>query len=128
MAATGSLQRILSVARKEAVHIRRDPAAFFFALALPMIQMFMLGYAIDTNVRHIRTVVLDECCTQETKDLLKSFENSEDFTIIDYVRTEADLQQAIVAGRAKVGIHIPEDYSRRLDMKQTAQVLILVDG
>src|SRR5436853_6916958 len=112
MSLAASLQRIASVARKEAVHIRRDPATFFFALALPIIEMFMLGYAIDTNVRHIHTVVLDECCTQETKDLLKSFENSEDLTIIDYVRTDADLHEAIVAGRAKVGIHIPEDYSR----------------
>ena len=40
---TGSLQRIYSVARKEAVHIRRDPVTFFFALMLPMLQMFMLG-------------------------------------------------------------------------------------
>src|SRR5262245_1650854 len=128
MAATGSLQRIFSVARKEAVHIRRDPVTFFFALMLPMLQMFMLGYAIDTNIRHIHTFVFDECRSQETKELLKSFENSEDFDIKGYVQSEAELQEAIVAGRAKVGIHIPEDYSRRLDMKQTAQVLILVDG
>jgi ABC-2 type transport system permease protein len=128
MALNGSLQRIFSVARKEAVHIRRDPVTFFFALALPMLQMFMLGFAIDTNVRHIQTLVLDECRTQETAQLLESFINSEDFDIIGYVQNEAQLQEAIVAGRAKIGIHIPEDYSRRLDMKQTAQVLILVDG
>ena len=125
---TGSLQRIFSVARKEAVHIRRDPVTFFFALAIPILEMFMLGYAIDTNVRHIHTLVLDECRTQETEQLLRSFVNSEDFTIIGYVRTEMELHEAIVAGRAKVGIHIPEDYSRRLDMGQTAQILIVVDG
>ena len=38
---TGPLQRIFSVARKEAVHIRRDPMTFFFALALPLVEMFM---------------------------------------------------------------------------------------
>src|SRR5262249_51753105 len=128
MPVNGTLQRIYSVARKEAVHIRRDPVTFFFALALPMLQLFLLGYAIDTNVRHIRTLVFDECRTQESAQLLQSFENSEDFTFVGYAASEAELQEAIVAGRVKVGIHIPEDYSRRLDMKQTAQVLILVDG
>src|SRR5881396_3048859 len=102
MSMTGSLQRIFSVARKETVHIRRDPVTFFFALALPMLQMFMLGFAIDTNVRHIHTLVLDECRTQETAQLLQSFINSEDFDIIGYVQTEAELQQAIVSGRAKI--------------------------
>jgi ABC-2 type transport system permease protein len=125
---TGSLQRIFSVARKESVHIRRDPVTFFFALALPLVEMFMLGYAIDTNVRNIRTVVLDQCKTQETDQLLRSFVNSEDFRIIGSVNTEAELYQAIVSGKAKVGIMIPEDYSRRTTMGQTAQIMILVDG
>src|SRR5439155_5450924 len=98
MSFAASLQRIASVARKEAVHIRRDPVTFFFALALPIIEMFMLGYAIDTNVRHIKTMVLDECRTQESAQLLQSFENSEDFNIVGYVRTEAALHEAIVAG------------------------------
>jgi ABC-2 type transport system permease protein len=128
MILTGSLQRIFSVARKEAVHIRRDPTTFFFALALPLVEMFMLGYAIDTNVRHIRTVVLDQCKTQESYWLLKSFENSEDFNIVGSVATEDELNRAIISGKAKVGIWIPEDYSRRLHMGQTAQLLIKVDG
>ena len=114
--------------RKEAVHIRRDPTTFFFALALPLVEMFMLGYAIDTNVRHIRTVVLDQCKTQESYWLLKSFENSEDFNIVGSVATEDELNRAIISGKAKVGIWIPEDYSRRLHMGQTAQLLIKVDG
>ncbi len=128
MILTGSLQRIFSVARKEAVHIRRDPTTFFFALALPLVEMFMLGYAIDTNVRHIRTVVLDLCKTQQTDLLLRSFVNSEDFNIIGSVDTEDELNRAIISGRAKVGILIPENYSRRLEMGETAQILIKVDG
>jgi ABC-2 type transport system permease protein len=124
----GSMQRIYSVARKETVHIRRDPATFFFALALPLVEMFMLGYAIDTNVRHIRTVVLDQCRTQQSEQLLRSFENSEDFNFIGRVDTDAQLYDAIVSGKAKVAIKIPEDYSRRLEFGQTAQVLVMVDG
>ena len=51
---SGSYQRLFSVARKELIHIVRDSMTLFFTLFLPVMQMFMLGYAIDTNVRHVR--------------------------------------------------------------------------
>jgi ABC-2 type transport system permease protein len=116
------------VARKEFLHILRDPMTLFFTLFIPIVEMFMLGYAIDTNVRHVRTVVLDLARTQESRVLLQQFENSEDFTIVREVFTDEALSEEIVAGRARVGIKIPEDYSRRLLAGETAQVLILVDG
>src|SRR5262249_35406277 len=81
-----------------------------------------------TNVRHIRTVVLDQARTQESRQLLESFENSEDFTIVREVFTEPALTEAIVSGDARVGIMIPENYSRRLQGGTTAQLLVLVDG
>src|SRR5262249_54183485 len=129
MAATISLQRIVSVTRKEMIHILRDPATLFFALFIPVLELFMLGYAIDTNVRNIRTVVLDQARTQESRELLRRFVATDDFKIVrGEVFREEDLTEAIVAGTAQVGIKIPEDYSRRLQAGDTAQVLILVDG
>ncbi len=121
-------RRLGSVARKELLHLRRDPATLFFALFIPVLELFMLGYAIDTNVRHVRTVVLDQARTQESRQFLQMFENSEDFDIVEIVYREADLTEAIVDGRARVGIMIPEDYSRQLQAGQTAQILVLVDG
>lgn len=123
-----SLRRTLSVARKEFLHMLRDPGTLFFALAIPVLELFMLGYAIDTNVRHIRTVVLDECRTQESRALLAAFENSDQFDVVELVDRGDDLTQRIVAGSAHVGIKIPEDYSRRIAAGETAQVLVLVDG
>src|SRR5260370_10496612 len=128
MPTTFSLQRLASVARKEFLHIIRDPMTLFFTLFIPIIELFMLGYAIDTNVRHVHTVVLDQARTQETRELLRSFKNSDDFTIVTQVFTDETLSQALVAGEARVGIKIPEDYSRRLLAGQSAQGLILVDG
>jgi ABC-2 type transport system permease protein len=121
-------QRIASVARKEFLHIIRDPMTLFFTLFIPIVEMFMLGYAIDTNVRHVHTVVLDQARTQESRYLLQQFENSEDFKIVREVFTDEALSQAIVAGKARVGIKVPEDYSRRLFAGETARVLVLVDG
>src|SRR2546425_9785309 len=91
MSTGSSLQRTASVARKELLHIVRDPMTLFFSLFVPIVEMFMLGYAIDTNVRHVRTVVIDLARTQESRTLLKSFENSEDFTIVREVFTDREL-------------------------------------
>jgi ABC-2 type transport system permease protein len=123
-----SFQRTASVARKETLHILRDPATLFFALFIPVLELFMLGYAIDTNIRHVRTVVADFAGTQESRQLLQKFENSQDFTIVAHVFSETELSRAIVAGRARVGIVIPEDYSRLTLAGRPAQIKIVVDG
>jgi ABC-2 type transport system permease protein len=123
-----SINRIGSVTRKEVIHILRDPTTLFFAVFIPVIELLMLGYAIDTNVRHVSTIVFDEARTQESRTLLRRFENSDDFRFIGEVFTDRDLTEALVAGRARVGIKIPENYSRRVQAGETGQVLILVDG
>src|SRR5437773_210564 len=76
-----SPQRTLSVARKELLHILRDPQTLLFTLIFPIMELFILGYAIDLNVRHVRTVIYDEAGTQESRQLLQRFENSQDFDI-----------------------------------------------
>jgi ABC-2 type transport system permease protein len=119
---------LLPVLRKEAIHIRRDPMALFFTVLIPMIQLFMIGYAINTNVRDIPTAVYDAAQTQESRRLLERFVNSDDFKFVAYVNSEEELNREIIAGRARVGIKIPPDYSRRLLAGQTASVLVLVDG
>ena len=128
MSSLAGLRRSAVVARKEVLHMLRDPATLFFALFIPILELLLLGYAINTNVRRIRTVVLDQSRTQESRTLLESFRNSDDFALIDEVFSDNDLSKAIVAGKARVGIKIPPDYSRRLQAGETASVLVLVDG
>ncbi len=123
-----SIQRAVSVARKEMLHILRDPTTLFFSLFVPVMELLLLGYAIDTNVRYVPTVIFDAAQTQESRTLIKSFENTEDFVIVSEVFSDVELTQTIVAGHAHVGIKIPEDYSRQTLAGQTAQLLILVDG
>ncbi len=128
MPVSPGVQRTLSVARKELLHILRDRQTLFMTLFFPVVELFMLGYAIDTNVRYIPTVVLDQARTQESRELLRRFEYSDDFKVVGVVQSEFELSEAIVAGSARVGIKIPEDYSRRLFAGETAQVQVLVDG
>jgi ABC-2 type transport system permease protein len=128
MSASFSLQRLLSVGRKEIIHILRDRQTLLMTLFFPIVELVMLGYAIDTNVRNINTVVLDQARTQESRALLRKFENSDDFNIVALVHSDEDLHGWIVKGKARVGIKIPENYSRRLQAGQTAQFQVLVDG
>ena len=128
MATAASFQRMTSVARKELLHVLRDPATLFFTLFIPIIELIMLGYAIDTNVRFVSTAVLDQAHTQESRTLLQRFENSEDFRVVAFVKSDKELNDAIVAGKARVGIKIPENYSRRLEAGESAQIMVLVDG
>lgn len=123
-----SFYRTLSVARKEVLHILRDPQTLFFTLFVPIMELFMLGYAIDTNVRHMRTVVVDFAGTQESRRLLEEFTNSQDFDIVKKVYTEAEAYEMIVAGKARVAIIIPSDFSENVQAGESAQFLALVDG
>jgi len=119
---------LIPVLRKEAIHIRRDPMALFFTIFIPTVQLFMIGFAINTNVRNIPTVVYDAARTQESRRLLDRFVNSDDFKIISSVTSDEELNREIISGRARVGVKIPPDYSRRLLAGETASALILIDG
>jgi ABC-2 type transport system permease protein len=123
-----SVQRLASVARKETLHILRDPATLFFAFFIPVLELFMLGYAIDTNVRNVSTVILDDADTQESRALRQRFDSSTSFQVIARVYSEKELNDYIVAGRAHVGIWIPRDYSKKILAHEKAQILLLVDG
>lgn len=122
------LRGLVPICRKEFLHIVRDPGTLFFALAIPMLQLFLFGYAVDTNIRQIATVVFDESRTQDSRQLLASLASSDVFQLKLYATTKDEMYDAIRAGKAKVGIRIPYDYARHLQDGSTATVLILVDG
>jgi ABC-2 type transport system permease protein len=119
---------LIPICRKEYLHIVRDPGTLFFALLIPMLQLFLFGFAVDTNIRQIPTVVLDESHTQESRRLLESFASSDVFQLKSYVSSKEEMYEAIRAGSVRVGIHIPYDYARNLQNGTTASILLLVDG
>lgn len=116
------------ICRKEFTHIVRDRGTLFFALFIPILQLFLFGFAIDTNIRQIRTVVLDESHTQSSRQLLDSFANSDVFRLSDNALSNQELYDTIRAGKARIGIKIPYDYDRKLQQGATASVLVLIDG
>jgi ABC-2 type transport system permease protein len=113
---------------KETLHVRRDFATLFFSLIIPILQMFLLGYGIDTNVRHINTVVYNADGRRESRELLDRLRNSDTFHLARFVDNDHDLNDTIVSGKCRVGIKIPVDYSDKLLHGMSAQVLVLIDG
>src|SRR5579859_1042353 len=113
---------------KETLHVRRDFATLFFSLIIPLLQMLLLGYGIDTNIRQINTVVFNADGRQESRELLDRLKNADTFHVVRYVSSDQDLNNMIIAGKAHVGIKIPVDYSDRLLHQMSAQVLVLIDG
>lgn len=113
---------------KETLHVRRDFATLFFSLIIPILQMVLLGYGIDTNIRQINTVVYNADGRRESRELLDRLKNSDTFRIYRYVYNDKDLNDAVVSGKCRVAIKIPVDYSDRLLHQMSAQVLVLIDG
>jgi len=117
-----------AVLYKEVLHIRRDYRTVFFALFIPVLQMIVLGFGIDTNIRQVKTVVFNQDGRQASRELLDRMRNSDTYRIVGYVQSDRELNDAIISARARVGIKIPVDYSDQLLKGGTAQVLVLIDG
>src|SRR5208282_402940 len=113
---------------KEVLHVRRDAGTLFFSLTMPLLQLFLLGFGIDTNIRQINTVVYNADGRRESRELIDRLKNSDTFHVIRYVENDHDLNDMIIAGKTRVGIKIPVDYSDRLLHNMSAQVLVLIDG
>jgi ABC-2 type transport system permease protein len=120
--------RLLGMMWKELVQLRRDPMALTLALFIPVVLLFIFGYAINTDVRHLPTVVLDEVRDVETQKLLEAFVNTQYFTLRYQARSLDEIARLIDRGDAKVGIVIPPDYSERLRGRGAAAIQVIVDA
>lgn len=113
---------------KEFAHIRREPITLFFAFFVPVLQLTIFGYAINTTIDDIRTVIYDLDGREAGRELVAAFENSRKFKVVGRVHDQGSFDYALASGRAKVGIKIPPDYSDRLLRGQQATVQVLIDG
>ena len=113
---------------KEFTVIFRDPTTLFFMFFPPLIQIVAFGYALDNDVKHMATVVLDQDRTTESRQMVEKFVNTQTFRVVGEVQSVDELSSAIRAGRAYVGLQIPPDFTRNLLAGRGAQVQVLIDG
>lgn len=118
----------VAVFLKELSHIRRERSTLFFAFVVPVLQTFIFGIAIDTQIEDIPTVVYDLDGRTSARELADTFENSRTFHIVGRVHREDAFHQALISGEAKVGLKIPAEYGERLLGREQARVQVLIDG
>jgi ABC transporter DrrB family efflux protein len=125
---TRSTDGLFAMLLKEFSHIRREPATIFFMLVVPVLQTIIFGYAIETQIENIPTVVYDLDGRRAAHELVEAFRNTRTFEILDHVYDEETFRRSISSGRAKVGIRIPPDYTERLLRQEQVEVQVLIDG
>jgi len=113
---------------KEFVHVRRQRSTLFFMLVVPVLQTLIFGYAIDTQIEHIPTVVFNMDGRAASEDLIEAFENTRAFHVTERVLDDDAFHRALASGSAKVGIRVPPDYTDRLVRNEQVQVQVLIDG
>jgi len=119
--------RLLGMIVKEFIHLRRDMLALVLALVVPVAMLFIFGWAINTDVKHIPTAVFEQSGSLEAQTFLEAMANSQYFDIRYRVRSHRELTQLVDEGKAKVGVVIPPDYARKL-ARQQAEVQVIVDA
>jgi ABC-2 type transport system permease protein len=122
------IERVWSIVAKEFIQIRRDPRTLAIVLAMPLMQLILFGYAINTAVDHIATIVLDQSRDAQSRAFLRTFFNTGYFDPAGEAGSLAQVRQAIDAGTARVGIIVPPDFSRDLLAGRSPQAQVLVDG
>ncbi|MEI7836721.1 MAG: ABC transporter permease, partial [Planctomycetota bacterium] len=125
---TPSTYGFLAVLLKEFSHLKRQPSTLFFILLVPVMQTLIFGFAINIEIEHIPTVVYDLDGRQQARDLVEAFRNTRTFQLVEPVHDAESFRRTLTAGRAKVGLTIPPDYSDKLVNGEQAQVQVLIDG
>ncbi|MCF3933745.1 ABC transporter permease [Acuticoccus sp. M5D2P5] len=121
-------KRLLAIARKEVLQIVRDPRSLMIALLMPFLQMFLLGYGISLDLKHVPVCVFDRERSQTSEDLVARFEASAYFAVTRRLSQYAELTDAIDRRACVLALVIPPDFSERLAADGTAPVQAILDA
>ncbi len=117
-----------AIAYKEFIHISNDRFTLILTLLIPAIQLMIYGFAIDMDVKNIKTAVLDFDKTNTSRLIVEKFEASKYFIVNYYPSSEEELVNNIVSGRVQVGIIIPNNLQSNINLNRQSQVQLLIDG
>ncbi len=120
--------RLSSLIRKEFIQILRDPRTLVLVLVIPVMQLFLLGYAATNDVRNVPLAVYDQDRGSAARELLDAYRAADYFRLAFDVDSEEQLRKLIDSGKARVGLIIPPDYTRKVKGGGEASVMFILDG
>lgn len=123
-----SLSRLGAIIKKEVRQLRRDRLTFGMVFGLPIIQILLFGYAINTDVRHLRAAVADQANTSLSREFVANVGATQVVEYVERVSTPAELESLLRRGHISIGIVIPPDFDRRVVDQSRSAAQILVDG
>ena len=122
------MTRLLAIAWKELVQLRRDRMTFGMMVGLPIMQLMLFGYAINTDVRHMPTLVYDQDRSAEARDLVARMRVTGFYDIVGHVQSYGEIERALRQGRSRVAIVIPPEFGKALRAGRPATAQLVVDG
>lgn len=120
--------RLRALLLKEFIQMRRDRLTFGLMIGIPIFQLLMFGFAINTDVKHLPTAVFDQSHSAESRDLLESFSASGYFDLDFPVKSFQEMNALIDKGQAKVGIVLPPNFADEVRGGRSASVQVIVDA
>ncbi len=123
-----SFRRMFTIVRKEWLHIIRDPRTLGLVIIMPVMMLFLLGYAVTNDVTDIPMVVADLSQTENSRTLADKLAVSGFFKYTYAAQSENEILQLLDEGAVKVGLYIPEDFGRNISTGQTGTVQFYIDG
>lgn len=121
-------RRILSLIRKEFIHVIRDPRTLAIMIVMPILMLILLGYAATTDIEHLRTAVYDADKTPQSRALIEAYQASNYFDVVFYVDKEEELRYLIDHNDVRSALVIPAGYGRDMAARERTDVAFLVDG
>jgi ABC-2 type transport system permease protein len=120
--------RTWAVLVKEFIQLKRDRVSFAMIIMVPLIQLMLFGYAINTNPRHLPTAVLLQENSDLGRSIMAALKNTDYFNVIERPRSEADLDEMLASGKILFGIEIPRNFERSVRRGDKPAMLIVADA
>jgi len=123
-----NLRRIKAVAKKEFLHIIRDPRSLGMGIVIPMILLFLFGYALTLDVDRVPLIVWDQSGTPASRELTSRFSGSRYFSLRAHTDNYREIERAIDTREALIALVIPTDFARRISAGRETSVQAILDG
>lgn len=123
-----SLQRIRALVKKEFIQLKRDKITLRMIIALPVVQLLLFGYAINTDPRQLPTAIISQDNTFLTRSLVAALENSDYFKVTHKISGDEEGKLLLQRGEVLFVITIPDNFTRNVLKKQKPQILIQADA
>src|SRR5438034_3822005 len=123
-----SIHRLMAVMLKEFTQMKRDRLTFAMIIGIPLIQLILFGYAINTDPKHLPTVVVSADDSEFTRKIISSMQTSDYFKILEGSRSTEEATWLLRTGDAQFALYIPQDFTERLLHGDQPEILLEADA